>query len=525
MVIAEDNEKLLNVDAKPWSPSGSSQGKEEVVEEGIMNDPFAENENFSWGLQALTGMATSMFPDEEEVDNKSPNSASPALSVSPKEVEGRVQPVVMCSTATQRGPPGTWSPTISHALVGSCPKTAKTVKEAMGLAAEKLRTELTFSSRLSKISTRQQEEETSPEAKQYDYNEELLLRLHNSPDASGSKRAKVPSELLINKPQEPELSKKYPTLMGEQAASSPKWSSHHHNSNNHYHQKKEKEPCRYFAQGGKCRKADCPFYHDPHMFREMQMAYEMEAMKLSQIEREYNMTLNEIINTEMHEKQRDAGENIKAGDRTVYIVGIDSSTSDENILIRLSHYGSIRKYQLCGDPNQPTRYGFFEYSTVSAARNCQTIDCKKMFTRPIRVSKAKDAIKGGRNIPELHQMELLRAAALCLVQNIEAPCVKGSGRPATLLDEPTPPPGKAVVEKPGKKPANAASNSNTDTCNINTAKVNGSSANGVTKPQSPQQDEQNVEVAASPPLSPQGASDKIIWAKKEVPVEVANVES
>ena len=124
------------------------------------------------------------------------------------------------------------------------------------------------------------------------------------------------------------------------------------------------------------------------------------------------------------DKSSEASITASSGERTVYIVGIDSATSDEYVLIRLSQFGSIRKYQLCGDPNQPTRYGFFEYNTVLGSVGCQSLDGRRMFTRPIRVSRAKDAIKGGRVVAEAHQLDLMKSAAVCLVQGIEAPTTR-----------------------------------------------------------------------------------------------------
>eukprot|EP00754_Rhynchopus_humris_P025053 Rhum_TRINITY_DN14930_c14_g1::Rhum_TRINITY_DN14930_c14_g1_i1::g.128948::m.128948 len=126
------------------------------------------------------------------------------------------------------------------------------------------------------------------------------------------------------------------------------------------------------------------------------------------------------------EKKEDAKSGIDANQKTIYMVGIDSATSDEHILTRLSQFGSIRKYQLCGDPAQPTRYGFFEYNTAAGCSAAQSLDQKKMFDRPVRVSKAKGAIKGGRIIPDAHQAELLKSAGVCIAQGLEAPTGKGS---------------------------------------------------------------------------------------------------
>eukprot|EP01059_Diplonema_ambulator_P027822 TRINITY_DN464_c1_g2_i1.p1 TRINITY_DN464_c1_g2~~TRINITY_DN464_c1_g2_i1.p1 ORF type:complete len:555 (+),score=136.60 TRINITY_DN464_c1_g2_i1:81-1745(+) len=534
MIVTDEPAEVasLNIDAKPWSPPSSggvgspdewgakvketgSADDDNEMDDVVIKDPFAENANFSWGMQALTGMAVSMFPDEDE---KSPHSASPAISLSPRGKEPLIEQLTAVTAAAaapasppRKPPPRSWSPTISHTLLNTCPRNVKNVEEGMESAYRKLKMEIAFSSKLESVAkTREAErkaarakpsedsnntnhtpttvEEQLPEAKtkRCEYNEEKLLRLHKT---GGIPAHELPSELFIGRRQEPELTRKYPTLLNPNTVHNHSHSNNHHHHHQHYapvpvyyddtykphngvSPKWKKEPCRYYAQGGKCRKADCPFYHDPNMFSgEMQAAYEMELMKQAQMERDYTILLNDVLNQEMVEKQRDASEGVKSGDRTVYIVGIDSSTSDENILIRLSHFGSIRKYQLCGDPNQPTRYGFFEYNTVAAARGCQTIDCKKMFTRPIRVSKAKDAIKGGRNIPEMHQMELLRAAVMCQIQNIEAPCVKGTGRPATILDEPTPPPGK----------------------NSKRGCTNGHEGNSAVRPQSPQKIEKSEE--------------------------------
>eukprot|EP01065_Artemidia_motanka_P010569 TRINITY_DN1560_c0_g1_i1.p1 TRINITY_DN1560_c0_g1~~TRINITY_DN1560_c0_g1_i1.p1 ORF type:complete len:435 (+),score=119.77 TRINITY_DN1560_c0_g1_i1:152-1456(+) len=94
--------------------------------------------------------------------------------------------------------------------------------------------------------------------------------------------------------------------------------------------------------------------------------------------------------------------------KTTYIVGIDSRTPEEVVLITLSSFGPIRKYQICGDPHKPTRYGFFEYRSADAAKKCQEL--KFLFGRNIRVSRAKDSIRGGKVISADRQSHLCDVA-------------------------------------------------------------------------------------------------------------------
>eukprot|EP01062_Namystynia_karyoxenos_P082228 TRINITY_DN9226_c0_g1_i1.p1 TRINITY_DN9226_c0_g1~~TRINITY_DN9226_c0_g1_i1.p1 ORF type:complete len:633 (+),score=147.00 TRINITY_DN9226_c0_g1_i1:94-1899(+) len=110
-----------------------------------------------------------------------------------------------------------------------------------------------------------------------------------------------------------------------------------------------------------------------------------------------------------HDGERKGGDT--ARERTVHVVGIDTSQSEGLVLTRFSVFGSLRKYQMCGDPSQPTRFGFFEYNTAESARKALELDGQRLWGGQLRVSMARDHIRGGRPLPEEKQEELCRLAA------------------------------------------------------------------------------------------------------------------
>jgi RNA recognition motif-containing protein len=49
--------------------------------------------------------------------------------------------------------------------------------------------------------------------------------------------------------------------------------------------------------------------------------------------------------------------------RTIYVSGIDSSMTEQNVVDYFSYCGQITNYKFCGDTSKPTRFAFFEYAT------------------------------------------------------------------------------------------------------------------------------------------------------------------
>ena len=395
------------------SPPAEESTTEIDKEDNDLMDIIPTSKDLSWGLQALVG-ETKMFPDEEEggslVVSPMNSSAKPkTLKQVLDEEEEEDQPkknglyrpkCIITNTVDDPAEPveeKLWSPTIAHMVLQKCSKTdgsKMTVKEVMTQAFQNMangtiddKSTQNQSDRLwDRFSRKDPDVNSNPHPASYN---------HQYPQAYQGNYIQDYYAQPVNP---------YPQSYGYR-----------------------KELCKYFAMGGRCRKPDCMYYHDTQALNNtLQAVYEDEIKKQNLLEMEYEGGAAVLFQQDADERRKDADTNISSSDRTVYIVGIDSGTIDEHVLIRLSQFGSIRKYQLCGDQNQPTRYGFFEYSTLSGCNGCLSLDGKKMFTRPIRVSRAKDAIKGGRSIAEVHQQGLLRMAAVCIVQGIEAPCAKGT---------------------------------------------------------------------------------------------------
>eukprot|EP01060_Flectonema_neradi_P022047 TRINITY_DN3024_c1_g2_i1.p1 TRINITY_DN3024_c1_g2~~TRINITY_DN3024_c1_g2_i1.p1 ORF type:complete len:526 (+),score=128.83 TRINITY_DN3024_c1_g2_i1:933-2510(+) len=427
MAVEDIEQNQEQNDQKP-APSSASASSEDNNNTNNNNDNSNDDDDLidvvaakdlSWGLQAIVG-ESKMFPDEE--DGISPalspvNGASQDPKPLPDTVAddhskktGLYRPkCIITNTVDDPAEPAEeklWSPTIAHMILQGCGKDkpeGKTVKEVMTDAFRCM-----VDGTPSATTKEQQHSNNEPRLwdrfnRRHDQNSNPHAAAYNHQYAVHSYQGAYPAHDY------------YP-------AQYPMNAPVYQNYNGY-----KKEPCKYFAMGGRCRKPDCLYYHDTQALNNtLQAVYEDEMKKQTLLEMEYENSAAILFQHDNEERRKDIDNNVSSADRTVYIVGIDSSTLDEHVLVRLSQFGSVRKYQLCGDPNQPTRYGFFEYNTLSGCTGCMTLDGKKMFTRPIRVSRAKDAIKGGRSIAEVHQQGLLRMAAVCIVQGIEAPCAKGT---------------------------------------------------------------------------------------------------
>eukprot|EP01062_Namystynia_karyoxenos_P072309 TRINITY_DN6836_c0_g1_i2.p1 TRINITY_DN6836_c0_g1~~TRINITY_DN6836_c0_g1_i2.p1 ORF type:complete len:877 (+),score=175.36 TRINITY_DN6836_c0_g1_i2:271-2901(+) len=276
----------------------------------------------------------------------------------------------------------TWSPTLSMTLlqrVGSTRVPDGSPRGAMSTALEHLRSDI---GRLG--------------PRMCAFSEETLLRLART---NGPPRG-VPEEVLVPELQLPELLRHYPAVMASLASARS-------GDNGRFQALGARLPSGLRRGSGEGY-GDLPADHPDALRRGRQQGREAEAVA-------------KALAKDQAERRRDAADRVDAHDRTVYMVGIDSAMPEETVLTRLSSFGCIRKFQLCGDPTQPTRYGFFEYASQAGARGCMTLDGKKMFNRPVRVSKAKDTIKGGRVLSEKHQEEFLRLAAIKGAQRAAGP--------------------------------------------------------------------------------------------------------
>eukprot|EP01065_Artemidia_motanka_P036438 TRINITY_DN4435_c2_g2_i1.p1 TRINITY_DN4435_c2_g2~~TRINITY_DN4435_c2_g2_i1.p1 ORF type:complete len:841 (+),score=234.65 TRINITY_DN4435_c2_g2_i1:152-2674(+) len=466
------------------SPVGRGAAADEV--DDVIQDPFADKGNFSWGLQALTGMA----PLFEEDERKSPQQGSqqregerssgwhsrpddhdpPARQTrrrggnrsqrreaeepaAEKEEDKRVGAQAtfararllkdsmafgldlatvkeclawMASTGKEVGdfddflktliefeqhgdddeadaevaaavpeeqaidgshPLHRWSPTLSMSLLNraaACLESASDDDSCDGTAADP---SVPMLRALGEI--REDGDTFSAEVRTGRLDVDGMLRLFRE---GSSPPAGIPADILVPDMQLPEMLRHRP--MGRRGS-------------------RGKEPCRFLALSGRCRRAaDCTFSH------EFTSAEAESVRRQRQQEREAE-AVAKFLAREAAERRKDVADQIEARDRTVYMVGIDTGVAEDVVLTRLSAFGSIRKYQLCGDTAQPTRYGFFEYSTAAGAKGCTTLDSKKMFNRPVRVSKAKDVIKGGRVLGTRQQEDFLRAAAIRSVSKPE----------------------------------------------------------------------------------------------------------
>eukprot|EP01063_Lacrimia_lanifica_P003441 TRINITY_DN11843_c0_g1_i1.p1 TRINITY_DN11843_c0_g1~~TRINITY_DN11843_c0_g1_i1.p1 ORF type:complete len:860 (+),score=306.81 TRINITY_DN11843_c0_g1_i1:129-2708(+) len=80
-------------------------------------------------------------------------------------------------------------------------------------------------------------------------------------------------------------------------------------------------------------------------------------------------------------------------ERTVYVVGIDTSLPEKVLLEFVQSCGRLLKIRLCGDTNNRTIYGFFEYRTRREAQNLMDKDKQVLGKYILNCSWAKSAIR------------------------------------------------------------------------------------------------------------------------------------
>ena len=159
--------------------------------------------------------------------------------------------------------------------------------------------------------------------------------------------------------------------------------------------------CKHFAKTGRCKKGEsCMFLHE----------MDLDLRRKLQLERE-ETAVKKAIELDIENKEKET-KMTNAGERTVYVIGFDSSTSEESFLALMFLCGTVSKFQLCGDIRQPTRYGFVEFSTSSGAQKALSLDGRKFGTKTIKISMAKENIKGGVTLQEEHQLPILTAAVI-----------------------------------------------------------------------------------------------------------------
>eukprot|EP00668_Euglena_longa_P016470 GGOE01020728.1.p1 GENE.GGOE01020728.1~~GGOE01020728.1.p1 ORF type:complete len:533 (-),score=66.04 GGOE01020728.1:118-1716(-) len=79
--------------------------------------------------------------------------------------------------------------------------------------------------------------------------------------------------------------------------------------------------------------------------------------------------------------------------RTVYVNQLDSSLTEMYIREWFGERcGPVRVIKLCGDQNQPTRYGFIEFETLDAANVCKGLVGITLGNSPFRVFDSKIAL-------------------------------------------------------------------------------------------------------------------------------------
>eukprot|EP01060_Flectonema_neradi_P027756 TRINITY_DN37373_c0_g1_i1.p1 TRINITY_DN37373_c0_g1~~TRINITY_DN37373_c0_g1_i1.p1 ORF type:complete len:402 (+),score=96.85 TRINITY_DN37373_c0_g1_i1:72-1208(+) len=159
--------------------------------------------------------------------------------------------------------------------------------------------------------------------------------------------------------------------------------------------------CKHFSKTGRCKKGEsCMFLHE----------MDLDLRRKLQLERE-EAAVAKAIELDAENKEKEA-KGLGAKERTVYVIGFDSSTSEESFLALMFLCGTVSKFQLCGDIRQPTRYGFVEFTTSFGAQKALSLDGRKFGTKTIKISLAKENIKGGVTLLEEHQIPILTAAVV-----------------------------------------------------------------------------------------------------------------
>ncbi|KAJ9465724.1 Polyadenylate-binding protein-interacting protein 8 [Diplonema papillatum] len=90
-------------------------------------------------------------------------------------------------------------------------------------------------------------------------------------------------------------------------------------------------------------------------------------------------------------------------DRTVYVVGIDTSLHESKLLEFVQNCGRLLKIRLCGDTNNRTIYGFFEYKTRREAQNLMDKDKQPLGKYILNCSWAKAAIRDAMTSSASHK--------------------------------------------------------------------------------------------------------------------------
>eukprot|EP00659_Diplonema_papillatum_P007670 gene7670-11767_t len=161
------------------------------------------------------------------------------------------------------------------------------------------------------------------------------------------------------------------------------------------------DTCPAFAETGRCGEAHCDLQHVP-------AGALTEAQRIArQVERE-----EKAIQAALKHDAEDrlcGTRGTPITQRTVYVIGIDSLLPEEAILNKMCEYGAVRKFQLCGDTRQATRYGFLEYVSKLGAMRALSFTGQRWNERSIKVSLAKEGIKGGLTLNEAQQIGILRA--------------------------------------------------------------------------------------------------------------------
>eukprot|EP01027_Heterolobosea_sp_BB2_P008966 GEZU01013279.1.p1 GENE.GEZU01013279.1~~GEZU01013279.1.p1 ORF type:complete len:296 (-),score=21.25 GEZU01013279.1:38-925(-) len=79
--------------------------------------------------------------------------------------------------------------------------------------------------------------------------------------------------------------------------------------------------------------------------------------------------------------------------RTIYIKGIDSGITDQQLLEFFSYCGPVTNFRLCGDINYPTRFAFFEFQTPEAASAALSLSGAVLGRSALKISPSKTAIQ------------------------------------------------------------------------------------------------------------------------------------
>ena len=113
--------------------------------------------------------------------------------------------------------------------------------------------------------------------------------------------------------------------------------------------------------------------------------------------------------------------------RTVYITGVDTSVPLQELDSFMNQFGTVVRRRLCGDSSQPTQYGFFEFSTVEAAKGLRSRDKTYLGLHQIHCSMARSSIHNidysdARNSPCLGQLKPTKSSSSgCLKYSSSTP--------------------------------------------------------------------------------------------------------